>query len=271
MSRIHFAEARLLTGVAIALFVAASAPKVFAQDGYKVGEAGSSPAPSAPAAPSPQTGTRMARIEFVSGSVTWRPDTTSDWKPARVLTALQPGAQIWATGSGKAELRFDDGAVVRIGQGATATVETLFSDAKGGFTRISVDNGSATLNARAGRGVYQLDLPLYAVAASGPVRLSIRTDRESRVIVRSGKAVVQSDKGKVQLSAGDTLSLASPDAAFVVRTAPASDSWDRWNDDRDSLLPRITSPAGAVIIPTIIFGGGYGHHHRDGEGYRRHW
>jgi hypothetical protein len=161
--------------------------------------------------------------------------------------------------------------MVRIGQGATATLETLYNDASGGFTRISVDNGAAMLTARAGRGVYQLDLPLYSVAASGPVRLSIRTDRESRVIVRSGKAVVQSDKGKVQLSAGDTLSLASADAALVVRSAPASDSWDRWNDERDSLLPRISSPAGAVIIPTIIFGGRYGHHHGDGDGYRRHW
>jgi FecR protein len=265
----HFATARMLAGVALALTLAASAPAALAQDGYKVGEGGSNPAPATGSAPA-QSGSRFARIEYISGSVTWRPDANSDWKNAKTLTSLKPGAQLWATGSGRAEIRFDDGAVVRLGQGATVTLQTLYTDANGGFTRLSVDNGAASLNLRATRGVYQLDLPLFSVAASGPTRLNVRTEKDSRVIVRAGKATVQGAKGNVKLSAGDTLTLANPDSAYVVRTAPAPDAWDRWNDERDYLLPRVSSPAGAVIVPTIILEGRFGRHH-DGDGYRRHW
>ena len=272
MITLHFATARKVAAAALALYCVSAAPAALAQDGYKVGESGSNTAPApVTGSAATQTGNRFARIEYVSGSVTWRADTGSDWKPAKSLLALKPGAQLWASGSGRAEIRFDDGAIVRLGQGATVTLETLYMDANGGFTRLTVDNGAASVNLRSTRGVYQIDLPLYSVAASGPARLSIKTEKESRVTVRSGKATVQGNKGNIKLSAGDTLSLASQDSAYVVRTAQGPDAWDRWNDARDSLLPRAASPGGAVIIPTIIFEGGFGRHHRDGAGYRRHW
>src|SRR5580704_10718782 len=72
-----------------------------AQDaGYAVGENG--PADSAAADPAATANTtagpvRLARFSYIKGTVTWRPDESSDWAAAPDNLPLKQGAQIWVT------------------------------------------------------------------------------------------------------------------------------------------------------------------------------
>jgi hypothetical protein len=261
-------------GLAAAILVVAGA--AFAQPpldgGYQVGEtpqtadAPKTDAPSTPTTP----GVRLAKFDYISGDVTWRPDSNANWKPAKSNTAINSGAQIWAVGSGRAEIRFEDGSVVRLGHGAIATLDTMYSDAQGAFTRIVVSSGLGWLSLKSAKSVYEADLPAATVIASGPARVRIGAESRSDVAVRSGKAVVQTKQAnakKVTINAGNFAAVAPEDTAITIKSIPSPDSWDRWNDERDHVGPPGYAHSvygGGVFVPVII-GGGYG------PGWHRHW
>src|SRR5579862_2645674 len=136
----------------------------FAQTGgYHVGES-SATAPTdqgTPPPPSDQTAgpVRMARVSYVNGNVTWRPDGDTDWTAATVNTPMRQGAQVWVGDGGRVELQFDDGSDLRLGSGGVATLQTLFSDSQGEFTEIKMTDGLGSLDLRTDHSIYQIDTP----------------------------------------------------------------------------------------------------------------
>ena len=103
---------------------------------------------------------RLARIAYVKGNVTWRPDPDADWTRASVNVPLRQGAELWVTEGGRAEIQFDDGSVLRLGNGALVTLQTFYSDADGEFTEIKALEGLVSLRLKHERSVYQIDTPL---------------------------------------------------------------------------------------------------------------
>jgi len=221
----------------------------YAQDsGYKVGEkpttaqTGAAPA----TADKPATGDkqpvaetkRLARIDYVSGNVTWRADDNAAWAKAKSNVSLREGAQIWATDGGRAEIRFDDGSLLRIGNGAVVTLQTLFGDAQGEFTQIKMAAGVATLRPKQERSVYQVDTPSHTVKMSGPARVRIGVGDEVEIGVRLGQATVEGKQGKTVVHAGNYLAVHDGSAPYDIHILPAEDSWERWNDERDHILDK---------------------------------
>ena len=91
---------------------------------------------------------RMVRFSLVQGDVTWRSDPAIAWAKAAINLPVQQGAQVYAPKHARAELTFDDGSVLRLGAGAVATFQALYSDADGEFTEIKVVDGLASLRLR---------------------------------------------------------------------------------------------------------------------------
>ncbi len=234
---------------------------------------------------------RLARIEYVSGKVTWRADDAAKWNKATTHLALREGAQIWAEEGGRAEVRFDDGSLLRLGNDAVATLQTFSSDDKGEYTRIKLLSGVATLVPKVEYSVYQIDTPFNSVTASGPGRIRIGVGNAVEVGVRSGRAVVEGGSaGRSTLYAGDFVATRAADTSYTVRNLPSEDSWERWNNDRDHIVNRdpvyVGRPA-PVYVPAypayepsfwfslnFPFGGGYYRPHyygygRGAHGYRR--
>jgi len=253
----------LLSGVlAACLLPGASAYAQGGDPGYRTGEKGrveidandrrigpSDPVPFTPAGDPDNTGdadktgdanntgpVRLARFAFVSGSVTWRASDSDEWSKATINLPIRQGAQIWVTDGGHADLQFDDGSELRLGNGALATLKVLFSDKEGEFTQISLNDGLATLHSRHDDAVYQVDTPFVSVKSKGASQIRFGVDNGSEVSVQRGDATVEGPQGKASLHAGDYLYLADASAPLTVRKAPPTDSWDRWNDDRNRLL-----------------------------------
>ncbi len=88
---------------------------------------------------------RMARFLRADGNVTWRPLTGGTWSTATVNLPLRQGAQVWVTNGGRADLQFDDGTELRIGNGGLVTLKTMYSDSQGEYTRITLRDGVTTL------------------------------------------------------------------------------------------------------------------------------
>jgi hypothetical protein len=263
---VRISLAAVMIGVASAAF---AQPPL--DGGYQVGETPQTTvAPKTDSATPPTSGVRLAKFEYVSGDVTWRPDANANWKPAKQNTAINSGAQIWVVGGGKAEIRFEDGGIVRLGHDAIATLDTMYSDAQGNFTRVVLSGGLGWLSLKSAKSVYEADLPAASVIASGPARVRIGAESRSDVAVRSGKSVVQpkqADSKKVTITAGNFAAISTTDTTVALRNIPAPDSWDRWNDERDHVGPGGYAHAaygGSVFVPVII-GGGFG------PGWHRRW
>ncbi|HEY3297712.1 MAG TPA: DUF6600 domain-containing protein, partial [Armatimonadota bacterium] len=192
---------------------------------------------------------RLARFSYVQGDVTWRPSDMDSWSPATVNLPLRQDAQIWVTNAGRAEIQFDDGSYLRLGNGAIVTLKTLYSDSEGEFTQIDLRQGLSSLILKHETSVYQIDTPFVSVQSAGPSKVRVGVDDNVEIAVRSGKATVQGDSGEVDMYEGDYLDLARADAAYEISDLPSPDSWDRWNDDRDQ---RLEDAMSASHVPSNI-------------------
>jgi hypothetical protein len=179
---------------------------------------------------------RMARFSYVSGKVTWRADESMDWSPATVNLPIRQGAQVWVTNGGRADIQFDDGSEMRLGNGALAVLKLLYSDAEGEFTQIDLKEGLATLYARHDTSVYQIETPFVSVKTNGPSQIRFGIDSGSEVAVQRGSATVEGLQGKITLQQGDYLDLADADTRYQARPLPRADSWDGWNTERNRLI-----------------------------------
>ena len=195
------------------------------------------PTKGSPANDSGNTGPiRLARFAFVSGSVNWRADSSDEWSKATINLPIRQGAQIWIQDGGRADVQFDDGSELRLGNGALATLKVLYSDKEGEFTQIALYDGLATLRSRHDNAVYQVDTPAASVKSKGASQIRFGIDNGTEISVQRGDATIEGPQGKTSLHSGDYLDLPDSDASFKVRPAPQADAWDRWNDERNRLL-----------------------------------
>lgn len=211
---------------------------------------------------------RLARISYADGNVSWRPDDRSSWSQATPNLPLQQGAQIWVTGRGRAEIQFDDGSDVRLGNNAVATLQSLYSDTQGEFTELKLNDGTSSLHLKDKYSIYQIDTPYESVKAAGPARFRVDVGDEVRVGVRTGSATLSAGGGDTNLRSGDFVVTRSSNDSVRVENLPRADSWDRFDDDREDALNGGTEHLPPNIA--IVAGGidHYGHwRHEDRYGW----
>src|SRR5579871_284337 len=211
---------------------------------------------------------RMARISFAEGNVSWRPDDAANWSQASPNLPLQQGAQVWVTGRGRAEVQFDDGSTVRLGNDGVMSIQSLYSDSQGEFTELKLNDGTSSLHLKDKYSIFQVDTPYDSVKAAGPARFRVDVGSEVRVGVRNGSATLSANGGDTSLRSGDFVELRGADDAVRVRTLPREDSWDRFDEGREDEL------VGGVehCPPNIaIVAGGLGHYGNWHEGPHNRW
>ena len=192
--------------------------------------------------PRPSGVRRLARIEYVSGKVTWRANERAKWGKAGVNRSLEEGAQVWAEQGGRAEIRFDDGSLLRLGSEAAVTLEEVSVDAGGEYTRIKMTNGVATLIAREERSVFAVETPSLSVKTAGASRLRVGVGDDVEIAVSRGRANLAGTQGKITLESGDFVSVRAGDKDYVVNDLPKPDSWEDWNYERDRKLAADARP-----------------------------
>ncbi len=186
--------------------------------------------------PKTQGPVRMARFAYIKGDVSWRPDSTANWSKATNNLPIRQGAEIMVHEGGRADLQFDDGSALRLGNGAVATLKVLFSDDKGEFSEITLTEGLATLHSRHTDAVYQVDTPMASVKFSGESQVRFGVDGGSEIAVQQGSAAVEGSVGKTTVTAGNYLYLRDATAPYTTHRIPNSDTWDQWNSERNKLI-----------------------------------
>ncbi len=206
--------------------------------GYRVGETPDSPSTSAntDSASSQDGPVRLARFSYVQGNVTWRGSDDDTWATATINQPIRQGAQIWVSTGGRAEVQFDDGSLLRLGTGAVVQLKALNSDSRGEYTELTQTAGLSALRLRHPHSIYAIDTPFASVNSEGPSKVRIGVDNTVELAVREGSAYVQGKGGTASLNRGSYLDIPDESAPYDVASLPGSDSWDRWNDDRDNYL-----------------------------------
>ena len=197
---------------------------------------------------------RMARISYMTGKVSWRPDGTTEWSRAALNLPMRQGAQVWLATNSRLELQFDDGSTVRLGDAAVATFQTLYSDKEGEFTEIKLNAGTSSWHLKDKYSIYQVDCPCDSVKSFGPsdFRVDIKPKANS-LAVRRGRATITAGGRDTPILASQYTVVNGPDDPVRVHTLGAKDPWDHFNDNRDAVLAE--QPAHVPENIALVSGG----------------
>jgi hypothetical protein len=186
--------------------------------------------------------TRVGRLSYVGGSVSFQPGGLDDWVAATLNRPLTAGDQLYSDVNGRAEVRVP-GAAFRLGTGTALeflnlddqTVQLRLSEGALDVTVRRLDNGQ----------IFEIDTSNLAFSISQPGEYRIDTDQnadQTAVTVRAGGGQITGNGAVFYVQPGQQAVVAGQDQPrYNVYTAPAPDSFDKFGELRDQREARLMS------------------------------
>ena len=177
---------------------------------------------------------RVARLSYVSGSVSFRPGGVDDWTDATVNYPLRNGDHLWTDGDARAEISL----------GSTAIRLDQWTD----FGFLALDDRTAQIDLSEGSvdvrlrrledgDVFEIDTPNGAVSLERPgtYRVDVDSSGDTTIVtVRGGTAEVTAAGSAFSVEAGQVGIIGGRDAPrYDIYDASPPDSWERWCASRD--------------------------------------
>jgi Family of unknown function (DUF6600)/FecR protein len=191
---------------------------------------------------------RIVRLSFVEGTVTvYRPDA-DQWATAFVNTPIQQGFKVATDTKSFAEVEFENGSTVRLGQLSELDFPSLSLSPEGGkINHLTLAQGYASFAFSPERG------DVYKVLAAGSTfdaadKTMFRLDLNQggqRLEVFNGNVSVQGPDGSGNIARNQVLEL-TPDGAkpFQVTEGITEDAWDQWVQKRQQTATVASNKAG---------------------------
>ena len=199
-------------------------------------------APSRAAADDDDPPSRVARLSYMSGAVSFSPAGTDDWVTPVVNRPITTGDKLWADKGARAEMSIGT-AYIRLGD------ETGFSflNLDDRTTQIRVTEG--VINLRVKRldqdEIVEVDTPNLAFNVSQPgfYTVEVNENGDATIIsVRDGAGDVTGGGSSYSINANEVGTFAGTDQLdAAVDTLRSDDDFDRWCADRDSRYERSTA------------------------------
>lgn len=182
---------------------------------------------------------RKAIFSFLKGTI--KVVNKGKSEAAKLGMEVLEGQEIISEADAKAELKFDDGSILRVGSNSKLTIKALKSQPEKSAT-IAASVGRLWFNAREKKSKFQIETPSAIAAVKGTVyRADVDEKGETQVNVYDGEVVVQTPDGK------DTTPLKRLDKLATEKEKPFAkdtfdeveeeqkDEWVKWNRNRDKL------------------------------------
>src|SRR6266702_1436444 len=200
------------------------------------------PANYAQSAPDSDPPGRIARLNYMAGTVTTEPAGASDWSYAQVNRPLTTGDQLWNDKNARSELHIGSTAVR---MGAQTSLDILNLDDNSAQLKVAQGTLSARVRGPAPGSSEEIDQPNLALGLNGPgdYRVDVAPDGSSTTVtVRSGSATVYGDGGQVPVAAGQQVRFAGTNLQQLADNgAPGPDGFDQWASSRDAAEDRSVS------------------------------
>ncbi len=178
---------------------------------------------------------RVARLNYMSGTVSFRPGSVDEWTAATLNYPLYNGDHLWADRDARTELHVGSTAL-RMGPETALAILNIDDSA----VQLSLTGGTLQIRLRSlGDGEsFEIDTPNAAVTLlrAGEYRFFVDADRNlTAVTVRGGDAEVTGGGRAFTLHSRDSASLIGADDSFASQIDSASppDDFEFWCQDRD--------------------------------------
>lgn len=208
---------------------------------------------------------RIVRLSFAEGTVTVQRSDVPDWSEAPVNTPLQEGFKLSTAENSFAEVEFENGSTLRLGQLSLLEFSQLALQPSGGkINRLALLQGYATVHAlpEGGDDVYEVNTPQGRISARGKSLFRVDLDENlGRVEVFKGKVDVASNLGAWSLALNDVLELRpGADEPSSLTQGITQDAWDEWVSERESRAAMASSggaPSPRMYsndVPDLLYG-----------------
>jgi Family of unknown function (DUF6600) len=179
--------------------------------------------------------TRVARLAYVQGSVSFQPGGTQDWVTAGINRPMTTGDKMWADNDGRVELQLD-GSLIRLSN----NTGFAFLNLSDNVTQIQLTAGTLLVHVRRldDNETYEIDTPnlAFSVLRPGIYRISVSEAGDSTAIkVRSGQGEVTGGGAAYNIHANqfDTFNGTDQLSANSEEYATGDDQFDAWAANRD--------------------------------------
>lgn len=194
---------------------------------------------------------RVARLGYTSGAVSFSPAGESDWVQATLNRPLGTGDRLWSDARARAEIQVG-GAMIRMS--AHTSVSVLNLDDR--ITQLQLTQG--TLNVRLRRleagQEFEVDTPnlAFVLRQPGDYRIDVDPDSDATtIVVRKGQGEVYGDEASFVIDARQPYRFTGTDLReHRLVDAPRLDEFDRWASDRDRAFD--TSRSARYVSPDVV-------------------
>ena len=203
---------------------------------------------------------RVARLGYMSGAVSFSPAGENDWVRASINRPLTTGDRVWADSGARAEIQVG-AAMIRMNAGTSVSILNLDDR----IAQLQLTQG--TLNVRVRRlesgQVVEVDTPnlAFVVRRPGEYRIEVDPDGDATtIVVRSGQGEVYGDNASYAIDSRQPYRFWGTDLRnYEYFDAPRLDEFDRWSSERDRRYDN--SVSARYVSPDVI-----GYHDLDANG-----
>jgi hypothetical protein len=192
------------------------------------------PTPRQADRPAEDPPSRVGRLSFLSGSVSFRPGTVDDWTDATLNYPLHAGDHLWTDADARAELTVGSSALRLAPQSAFG-----FLALDDRSTQVRLSQGSLEVRVRSigDDDSFEIDTPTGAVSLLRPGSYRVDVDSSgdtTTVTARHGEAEVTASGSAFTVHAGEAAVLSGAESpSYDIREASRPDAWEDWCSTRD--------------------------------------
>ena len=178
--------------------------------------------------------TRVARLAYTQGSISFQPAGTDDWVTPGLNRPMTTGDKLWADDNGRVELQLD-GSLIRLSNNTGFSFLNLSDN----VTQIQLTAGTFLVHVRRldDSETYEIDTPnlAFSVLRPGIYRISVNEAGNSTAIkVRSGQGEVTGGGAAYTVHANDSYTFAGTGQLNVnPENYGGDDQFDAWAASRD--------------------------------------
>jgi hypothetical protein len=194
---------------------------------------------------------RVARLGYLSGTVSFSPAGEEDWVQATVNRPLTTGDRLWADAGARTEIQIG-GAMVRMNAGTSVSILNLDDQ----VAQLQLTQG--VLNVRVRRlepnQIFEVDTPNLAFTLRQPGEYRIEVDPDGNattIIMRKGQGEVYGEDASYVIDSRQPYRFTGTGLReYQYVDAPRLDEFDRWSNDRDRRYD--TSVSARYVSPDVV-------------------
>ncbi len=193
---------------------------------------------SQPSSSQAEPASSVARISLMHGDVSTQRGDSSDWTAVVLNQPLLTGDKVSTGVNSRTEVQLDSANVLRLGDNTLASIANLTRNE----IQIQVSRGLLDYivfkGAEAEVEIDTANVAVHPLQKDGIYRVEVNAEGETQVIVRKGEAEISTPQGSTRLEQGRMIIVrgTADQAQYKEQEAPAKDSWDSWNIDRDQAI-----------------------------------